>query len=58
MDYTIYLVIAALLLAFGAWCAFVWAAKSGQFRDVEDIKYRVLENELDDSEKEPENERR
>jgi len=29
---------------FGAWCAFVWAAKSGQFRDVEDIKHRVLEN--------------
>jgi len=52
MDYTIYLVIAALLFAFGAWCAFVWAAKSGQFRDIEEIKYRVLENELGDEDEE------
>lgn len=48
MDITVFLVIAAVLLALGAWLVFVWAAKSGQFRDVEDIKYRMLENELED----------
>lgn len=45
MDMAIYLVVAALLLALGSWLVFVWAAKSGQFSDVESIKYRVLENE-------------
>jgi cbb3-type cytochrome oxidase maturation protein len=57
MDITVFLVIAAVLLALGAWLAFVWAARSGQFRDVEKIKYRVLKNELEDSERESGNER-
>ncbi len=46
MDITVYLVLAAVLLGLGSWCVFVWAARSGQFRDVEDIKYRMLENEI------------
>jgi cbb3-type cytochrome oxidase maturation protein len=46
MDIAIAFIIAAVLLASGSWFVFVWAARSGQFRDVEDIKYRMLENEM------------
>jgi cbb3-type cytochrome oxidase maturation protein len=45
MDMAVYLIVAALLLGLGSWLVFVWAAKSGQFRDVESIKYKVLANE-------------
>jgi cbb3-type cytochrome oxidase maturation protein len=45
MDLTVYLVIAALLLGAGSWLAFIWAARSGQFSDVESITRKVLEVE-------------
>ena len=41
MDITFYLFFIALLVSFAAWCLFLWAIRTGQFRDVEDIKYQV-----------------
>jgi hypothetical protein len=35
----------SLLVALAALCAFVWAAASGLLRDVERVKYQVLEVE-------------
>jgi len=45
---TVYLVVGAVLLAAGSWLVFVWAARSGQFTDVEDVKHKVLEVERGD----------
>ena len=33
------------LMGLGALCLFVWAAASGLFRDVERVKYQVLDSE-------------
>ena len=41
MDITFYQFFMALLVSFAAWCVFLWAIRTGQFRDVEDIKYQV-----------------
>jgi cbb3-type cytochrome oxidase maturation protein len=41
MDITFYQFFIALLVSFAAWCIFLWAIRTGQFRDVEDIKYQV-----------------
>ncbi len=41
MDVTIYLFFVALLMALAAWCVFLWAIRTGQFKDVEGIKYQV-----------------
>jgi cbb3-type cytochrome oxidase maturation protein len=41
VDVTFYLFFTALLVSFAAWCVFLWAVRTGQFRDVEDIKYQV-----------------
>ncbi len=41
MDITFYLFFMALLVSFAAWCIFLWAIRTGQFDDVEDIKYQV-----------------
>lgn len=41
MDITFYLFFIALLVSFAAWCVFLWAIRTGQFHDVEDIKYQV-----------------
>ncbi len=41
MDITFYQFFVALLVSFAAWCVFLWAIRTGQFRDVEDIKYQV-----------------
>ena len=41
MDITFYQFFVALLVSFAAWCIFLWAIRTGQFRDVEDIKYQV-----------------
>src|SRR5439155_26398939 len=40
--------VVALLMGLAALSAFVWAAVSGAFRDVEAIKYRVLDVEADE----------
>ena len=42
MDITFYLFFVALLVSFAAWCLFLWAIRTGQFKDVEDIKYQVF----------------
>jgi cbb3-type cytochrome oxidase maturation protein len=41
VDITFYLFFMALLVSFAAWCIFLWAIRTGQFQDVEDIKYQV-----------------
>lgn len=41
MDITFYLFFVALLVSFAAWCIFLWAIRTGQFHDVEDVKYQV-----------------
>ena len=35
----------AFCMGLGAVCIFVWAVLSGQFVDIEDVKYQVLEVE-------------
>ena len=35
----------ATLMGLGALCLFVWAAVAGLLRDVEEVKYQVLEAE-------------
>jgi cbb3-type cytochrome oxidase maturation protein len=41
MDITFFQFFVALLVSLAAWCVFLWAIRTGQFRDVEDIKYQV-----------------
>src|SRR5947208_14129484 len=43
--------VVALLMALAALSAFVWAAVSGAFRDIEAIKHQVLEVEDDGNER-------
>jgi cbb3-type cytochrome oxidase maturation protein len=35
----------ATLMGLGALCLFLWAAMAGLFRDVEPVKYQVLDSE-------------
>jgi cbb3-type cytochrome oxidase maturation protein len=42
MDITFYLFFVAFLMAIAAWCLFLWAIRTGQFRDVEEIKYQIV----------------
>lgn len=35
----------ATFMGLGALCLFLWAAASGLFRDVEPVKYQVLDSE-------------
>ncbi len=42
---TLYEFLVALLMAGAGLCAFLWAAATGLFRDVEAAKHRVLEVE-------------
>jgi hypothetical protein len=39
------------LMGLGALCLFVWAAAAGLFRDVESVKYQVLDSEGIDHER-------
>lgn len=41
MDITFYLFFVSLLVAFAAWCIFLWAIRTGQFHEVEEIKFQV-----------------
>ncbi len=45
---TYFLVAVALLLAIAAWLVLVWAIRSGQYDNVEDVKYRILEDDDDE----------
>lgn len=53
MDVTLYLFVMALMMGLAAWCIFLWAIRSGQFRDVEDIKYQVFPESGDGTEAPP-----
>jgi cbb3-type cytochrome oxidase maturation protein len=41
MDVTFYLFFSAFLMSMSAWCVFLWAVRTGQFRDVEETKYQI-----------------
>jgi len=43
------LLIIGLCVGLAAWLVFMWALKSGQFDDVEGPKYRMLDDEDEDS---------
>ena len=51
MDVTFYLFFMSFLVSLSAWCIFLWAVRTGQFRDVEEIKYQVWPKA--DSERDP-----
>jgi len=42
---TLILIILSLFLGLGAWLVFVWAARTGEFDDVEGPKHRMLEED-------------
>jgi cbb3-type cytochrome oxidase maturation protein len=31
----------SFLMSMSAWCVFLWAIRTGQFRDVEETKYQI-----------------
>ena len=41
MDITFYMFFSAILMSLSAWCVFLWAVRTGQFRDVEETKYQL-----------------
>jgi cbb3-type cytochrome oxidase maturation protein len=41
MDVTFYLFFTAFLMSMSAWCVFLWAVRTGQFREVEETKYQI-----------------
>ena len=41
MDITFYMFFSAFLISMSAWCIFLWAVRTGQFRDVEESKYQI-----------------
>lgn len=41
--------VVALLMGLAALCAFLWAAASGAFRDIEGARYQVMRAEEDDA---------
>jgi cbb3-type cytochrome oxidase maturation protein len=48
MDVTFYLFFMSFLVSLSAWCIFLWAVRTGQFRDVEEIKYQVWPKAVDE----------
>jgi cbb3-type cytochrome oxidase maturation protein len=51
LEVTFVQFLVALLMGLGALCIFLWAVLSGQFVNVEDVKYDVLRLEVDDDER-------
>jgi cbb3-type cytochrome oxidase maturation protein len=47
------LVVLSLALGLGAWLAFMWSVKSGQYDDPEGPKYRMMEEDDDDLPRKP-----
>jgi cbb3-type cytochrome oxidase maturation protein len=45
LQSTVILIILALCLGCGAWLVFLWAVRKGEFEDVEEPKYRMLEED-------------
>jgi cbb3-type cytochrome oxidase maturation protein len=48
MDITFYMFFSAFLMSMSAWCIFLWAIRTGQFRDVEETKYQLWPKERAD----------
>jgi cbb3-type cytochrome oxidase maturation protein len=48
MDITFYMFFSAFLMSMSAWCIFLWAVRTGQFRDVEESKYQIWPKDSDD----------
>lgn len=44
----LYAFLIAVCMGLGALAIFIWSVMEGQAEDVEDVKYRVLERELND----------
>ena len=44
----------ALFMGLGAVCVLIWAVLSGQFTDVESIKYKAYRSEVHDDDEQPE----
>lgn len=40
-----YLIVISLALGIGAWLAFLWSVRSGQYDDPEGPKYRMLDDD-------------
>jgi cbb3-type cytochrome oxidase maturation protein len=51
MDVTFYLFFSAFLMSMSAWCVFLWAIRTGQFREVEVTKYQIWPGEGGEVEK-------
>jgi cbb3-type cytochrome oxidase maturation protein len=45
VDITFYLFFIAFLVSLSAWCVFLWAVRTGQFRDIEETKYQIWPKE-------------
>ena len=45
MDITFYMFFSAFLMSMSAWCVFLWAVRTGQFRDVEESKFQIWPKE-------------
>jgi cbb3-type cytochrome oxidase maturation protein len=45
MGSLLMLIVITVSVGFAAWLLFLWAAKSGQFDDMEGPKYRMLDDE-------------
>jgi cbb3-type cytochrome oxidase maturation protein len=45
----LYAFLIALCMGLGALAVFIWSVLEGQTDDIEDVKYRVLDRELDDA---------
>jgi cbb3-type cytochrome oxidase maturation protein len=45
MDITFYMFFSAFLMSMSAWCVFLWAVRTGQFRDVEETKFQIWPKE-------------
>jgi len=49
------LIFLALVIGIAAWLFFLWAAKSGQFEDMEGPKYRMMDDDEDDNQNNKQN---
>ena len=49
METTLLTIFISLALGFAAWLLFLWAAKSGQYDDVERPKHRMLDDDAENA---------
>ena len=48
MDITFYMFFSSFLMSMSAWCVFLCAVRTGQFRDVEEGKYQIWPKDAED----------